>query len=148
MISYIIRRVLYAIPILIGVNIFVFGVFFIVNSPDDMARLHLGSKRVTPEQVDKWKREHSLDLPYFYNAGWHRVSSFVASQNKNKIKFALSEKGNYRLRIETNQNKNFLGKRVLKLTNLNRKFLTFSGKLSEKKEISLPLNRIHLYMNL
>ena len=42
MIGYIIRRVAYAIPILVGVNLLTFALFFFVNSPDDMARLHLG----------------------------------------------------------------------------------------------------------
>ena len=34
MIQYIIRRFLYAIPLLIGVNILTFVLFFVVNSPD------------------------------------------------------------------------------------------------------------------
>ncbi|MFX6540528.1 hypothetical protein ABTG54_20900, partial [Acinetobacter baumannii] len=49
MIAYIIRRLLYATPILIGVNLITFVLFFVVNSPDDMARMQLGAKRVTPE---------------------------------------------------------------------------------------------------
>ena len=48
MTAYIVRRALYAIPILIGVNIFTFALFFFVNTPDDMARMQLGLKRVTP----------------------------------------------------------------------------------------------------
>ena len=44
MIAYILRRALYAIPILIGVNLITFALFFVLNSPDDMARLHLGAK--------------------------------------------------------------------------------------------------------
>ena len=83
MIAYIVRRCLYAIPILIGVNVIVFLLFFFVNSPDDMARTHLGQKRVTPEQIDQWKREHSLDLPYFYNAGWRRIGAVVATKAEN-----------------------------------------------------------------
>ena len=51
MISYLIRRLLYAIPILIGVNVITFTLFFIVNSPDDMAHMHLGQKHVTAEAV-------------------------------------------------------------------------------------------------
>ena len=51
MIAYIIRRLLYAIPILIGVNVITFGLFFMVNTPDDMARMQLGVKRVTPEAI-------------------------------------------------------------------------------------------------
>ena len=35
MFAYIVRRVLYAIPILIGVNLLTFTLFFVVNSPDD-----------------------------------------------------------------------------------------------------------------
>lgn len=67
MIAYIIRRILYAIPILIGVNLITFTLFFVVNSPDDMARMHLGTKRVTPEAIEKWKHEHDYDRPLVYN---------------------------------------------------------------------------------
>jgi len=69
MLSYIIRRVLYAIPILIGVNLLTFTLFFVVNTPDDMARIHLGVKRVTPEAIAKWKREHGYDKPLLWNGG-------------------------------------------------------------------------------
>lgn len=67
MIAYILRRLLYAVPILVGINLITFLLFFVVNSPDDMARLHLGSKRVTPEAIEKWKAGHGYDLPLFYN---------------------------------------------------------------------------------
>jgi len=68
MLSYIIRRLLYAIPILIGVNLITFALFFIVNTPDDMARMQLGVKRVTPEAIEKWKVERGYDRPLFLNA--------------------------------------------------------------------------------
>ncbi len=68
MMAYILRRVLYGIPILIGVNIITFMLFFVVNSPEDMARMHLGMKRVTPEAIQKWKQEHGYDKPLLYNA--------------------------------------------------------------------------------
>ena len=67
MIAYIIRRALYAIPILIGVNLITFALFFVVNTPDDMARLQLGAKRVTPEAIEKWKADHGYDKPLLYN---------------------------------------------------------------------------------
>jgi len=67
-ISYIIRRSLYAIPILIGVNLLTFLLFFVVNTPDDMARLQLGMKRVTPEAIEKWKADHGYDKPIAFNA--------------------------------------------------------------------------------
>ena len=68
MIGYVLRRLLYAIPILIGVNVFIFTLFFAVNTPDNMARIHLGMKRVTPDAVAKWKHEHGYDKPLLFNA--------------------------------------------------------------------------------
>ena len=67
MFAYIVRRIAYAIPILIGVNLLTFYLFFVVNSPDDMARMHLGMKRVTPEAVEKWKIDHGYDKPLLFN---------------------------------------------------------------------------------
>jgi len=68
MLAYIVRRLLYAIPILIGVNLLTFLLFFVVNTPDDMARMQLGAKRVTPEAVEKWKAERGYDLPLVWNS--------------------------------------------------------------------------------
>lgn len=67
MLAYIVRRLLYAVPILIGVNLITFALFFVVNSPDDMARMHLGVKRVTPEAIERWKAERGYDRPLFFN---------------------------------------------------------------------------------
>jgi len=67
MIAYIIRRVLYAIPILVGINLITFALFFLVNTPDDMARMQLGQKRVTPEAIQKWKSERGYDKPLVWN---------------------------------------------------------------------------------
>lgn len=67
MTAYILRRLLYAVPILIGVNLITFLLFFVVNSPDDMARMQLGVKRVTPAAIETWKREHGYDQPLLFN---------------------------------------------------------------------------------
>jgi len=67
MFAYISRRILYAIPILIGVNLLTFALYFLVNSPDDMARMHLGAKYVTQQSIDKWKSQRGYDKPLFYN---------------------------------------------------------------------------------
>jgi peptide/nickel transport system permease protein len=69
MLAYIVRRALYAIPILIGVNLITFLLFFVVNTPDDMARMQLGAKRVTPEAIEKWKAERGYDKPLLFNSG-------------------------------------------------------------------------------
>ena len=71
MLAYIVRRLLYAIPILIGVNLITFALFFVVNTPDDMARMQLGVKRVTPEAIEKWKAERGYDKPLLFNAAAH-----------------------------------------------------------------------------
>lgn len=67
MFDYIARRILYAIPILIGVNLITFALFFVVNTPDDMARMQLGIKHVTPEAIEKWKSDKGYDKPLFFN---------------------------------------------------------------------------------
>ena len=67
MLAYLIRRLLYVLPILLGVNVITFALFFVVNTPDDMARMHLGGKRVTPEAIEKWKAERGYDKPLFWN---------------------------------------------------------------------------------
>ena len=68
MMAYIFRRILYAIPILIGVNVLTFVLFFVVNSPDDMARMQLGEKRLTEEAVQGWKEERGYDKPLLWNS--------------------------------------------------------------------------------
>ncbi len=67
MFTYITRRLLYAIPILIGVNLLTTLLFFYVNTPDDMARTMLGEKNLTPEIVENWKKDHGYDKPLFIN---------------------------------------------------------------------------------
>jgi len=86
--AYILRRLLYAIPILIGVNLITFLLFFVVNSPDDMARMQLGDKRVTQEAIDGWKAEHGYDLPLLFNAdasGLGRVTDTIFFQKSVKL---------------------------------------------------------------
>lgn len=67
MLNYILRRVGYGVLILVGVNLLTFFLFFTVNTPDDMARLNIGGKRVTQEQIDKWKAERAYDKPLYWN---------------------------------------------------------------------------------
>lgn len=67
MLNYVIRRLAYGLVILIGVNLITFVLFFTVNTPDDMARLSIGGKRVTPEQIEKWKAERGYNKPMLIN---------------------------------------------------------------------------------
>jgi peptide/nickel transport system permease protein len=67
MFNYVLRRTLYGVLILIGVNLATFFLFFTVNTPDDMARLNIGGKRVTQELIEKWKVERGYDKPLYWN---------------------------------------------------------------------------------
>lgn len=65
--NFIVRRSFYGLLILVGVNLLTFFLFFTVNTPDDMARLNIGGKRVTQAQIDKWKAERGYDKPLYWN---------------------------------------------------------------------------------
>ena len=77
MINYIIRRALYALPILVGVNLLVFALFFVVNTPDDIARMQLGAKYEDAAAVERWKTSLGYQLPLFYNADSTGMARFT-----------------------------------------------------------------------
>ena len=68
MLKYLARRLAYGLAILVGVNLLTFFLFFTVNTPDDMARLNIGGKRVSQVQIDKWKAERGYDKPLYWDA--------------------------------------------------------------------------------
>ena len=67
MLNYLSRRVAYAILVLLGVNLATFILFFTINTPDDMARLNLGGKRVNQVAIEKWKAERGYNKPLYFN---------------------------------------------------------------------------------
>lgn len=97
--AYLVRRLIYGVFVLIGVNVFTFALFFFVNSPDDMARAQLGVKRVTAEAVEKWKRERGYHKPLFLNekmSGVERVTETVFFEKSVKLfvfEFGASDQG-------------------------------------------------------
>jgi len=99
MLAYIIRRILYALPVLIGVNVITFALFFMVNSPDDMARAHLGQKHVKQVAIDRWKTQHGYDKPLFFNpeiSGIDSLSQTLFFQKSLKLfafDFGVSDAG-------------------------------------------------------
>lgn len=99
MIRYIIRRILYALPLLLGINLLTFVLFFMVNTPDDMARMHLGQKYVTAEATQKWKHERGYDLPLFVNeqasgtALWTQTIFFQKSLGLFALDFGHADDG-------------------------------------------------------
>ncbi|MBT6879829.1 MAG: ABC transporter permease, partial [Gammaproteobacteria bacterium] len=99
MLNYILRRILYAFPILVGVNLITFFLFFVVNTPDDMARMQLGMKHVTPEAVENWKQERGYDRPLFWDdtaSGVGVVSEtllFIESTKLFRFDFGVADDG-------------------------------------------------------
>lgn len=67
MLNYILRRLFYGALVLVGVNLLTFILFFAVNTPDDMARINIGGKRVSADAIEKWKIERGYDKPLLWN---------------------------------------------------------------------------------
>jgi peptide/nickel transport system permease protein len=99
MIKYLFRRLIYAIPILFGINLLTFALFFMVNTPDDIARMHLGHKHVNQQEVDDWKMNHGYDLPLFVNeeeGGLHKLTDTLFFQKSLMLftfNFGVSDAG-------------------------------------------------------
>jgi peptide/nickel transport system permease protein len=68
MTTYILRRLLYGVLILVGVNLFTFILFFAVNTPDDMARIAIGGQHVSQDAIERWKAVRGYNKPLFVNA--------------------------------------------------------------------------------
>jgi peptide/nickel transport system permease protein len=101
MFNYILRRILYAFPLLLGVNILTFVLFFIVNSPDDMARMQLGQKHVTEQAIDNWKLQRGYQLPLFINqseTGLNKIKQTIFYQKSLRLfvfDFGMSDSGRH-----------------------------------------------------
>ena len=67
MLKYIVKRLLYLIPVILGIVLIVFTIMYL--SPGDPAKMILGD-RAPQEQVDALRHEMGLDLPFlqqFFN---------------------------------------------------------------------------------
>jgi len=63
MLTYIVRRVAYAIPTLIGVLLLTYFLFFGVASPETIARRNLSSRNPTQAQIKEWLDDHGYSKP-------------------------------------------------------------------------------------
>lgn len=77
MLRYVLRRLAYAIPILVGVSLFTFLLFYATVSPQQMARNNLSAKNPTPEQVSEWLRQHGYDKPPVQQFRKHLTELFL-----------------------------------------------------------------------
>ena len=96
---YLLRRIGYAIPVLIGVNLITFILFFMVNSPDDMARMQIGGKYTSKVAIQNWKVQNGYNYPYFYNEKLPGIDSvthtlfYKKSMSLFTFQFGLSNQG-------------------------------------------------------
>lgn len=76
MTAYIVRRLLYAVPILFGVIVLIFLLFFVyAGGPRNIAKQSLGEK-ARPEAIQEWIERKELDKPTWYNGtaeGFDRI---------------------------------------------------------------------------
>lgn len=91
MLGYIFRRMLFAIPIVFGVMLLTFVLFFVVQSPSAMAKRVLGTK-ATPQAVENWLHNRGYDKPLLINtrAGEPFYDSLFLNQVK---RFAVLDLG-------------------------------------------------------
>jgi len=97
--AYIVRRTLYGVLVLVGVNLLTFLLFFTVNTPDDIARLNIGGKRVTQEAIQNWKVQHGYNKPLMWNGdgvGLDKATDtifFDRSVSLFELRFGASDSG-------------------------------------------------------
>ena len=114
MTAYIARRIFYAIPILIGVNLFTFVLFFVVNTPDDIARSQLGDRRVTTEAIENW------------------INKFETNNSSKNRKIELVDQGGCLVRISYDKNYSIIVLTNAEINNpSNKSFVDFSEILLE-----------------
>jgi len=66
MIAYLLRRVVFGAATVLGVLLLLFVLFFLVATPDDIARKAVGEKAL-PEALAQWKVTHGYDKPRVWN---------------------------------------------------------------------------------
>ena len=65
-IVYLVRRVAYGAVTVFGVLLLLFVLFFLLTTPDDIARRALGDK-APPQAIARWKINHGYAKPRFWN---------------------------------------------------------------------------------
>jgi peptide/nickel transport system permease protein len=71
MVAYLVRRLLYAVPILIGVSLVTFVLFYVVVPPRQLARRNLTSRHPSNEEIQDWLHAHGYDKPLRVQFGKH-----------------------------------------------------------------------------
>jgi peptide/nickel transport system permease protein len=66
MIAFVLRRSAYGVATVLGVLAFLFALFFLYATPEDMALRALGEK-APPQALEQWIVNHGYDRPLFWN---------------------------------------------------------------------------------
>ena len=77
MLRYLVRRVAYAIPILLGVLLLTYVVFYRFATPEQMARRNLSAKNPSPKQIKTWITQHGYDKPPLVQLEKHVTELFL-----------------------------------------------------------------------
>jgi peptide/nickel transport system permease protein len=77
MLRYVIRRVLYAVPILVGVSLLTFMLFYMTVTPEQMARRNLSAKNPSHAQIQEWLAQHGYDKPLSQQFRKHMSELFL-----------------------------------------------------------------------
>ena len=85
MLRYIVRRVLYAIPILVTVSLLTFLLFYGAFPPDRIARNNLSAKNPTPAQIKEWLSTHGYDKPKSEQFKTHMTSLLTFQFGKSDL---------------------------------------------------------------
>jgi peptide/nickel transport system permease protein len=78
MVSYIIRRILMTVPILLGTQLLLFYIFFSISSPEQIARSVKGEK-AKEEELSKWIEQKGYDRPTYYNSEEKSISGKLSN---------------------------------------------------------------------
>lgn len=82
MLRYMVRRVLYAIPILVTVSLLTFMLFYGVFSPERIARNNLSARNPTSAQIKEWVVQHGYDKPKIEQFKNYTVEMFTFNFGK------------------------------------------------------------------
>jgi peptide/nickel transport system permease protein len=84
-IAYLVRRLLFGAVTVIGVLLLLFVLFFLVATPDDIARKAVGEK-AGPEALAQWKTAHGYDKPRAWNPQ-HPLDTMLAEHFRRMLSF-------------------------------------------------------------
>lgn len=79
MLAYLVRRLLYAIPIVLGVLLILFVIFNAVSNPEAIARRAIGEKASGPA-VQAWLKKRGYDRPAYFDPSQKGMRRFTEAR--------------------------------------------------------------------